>query len=241
QVALREAGPLLGGAVRDASLGTGRERLADLVDWLAGECARLGVTVTLGSAVSAEDLHTWDGDVVLATGSLPGPQPWDAGETARVDSREALRGQLPDGPVLVHDPIGGPVGVSVAEKLAAQGREVRIVTQDPIVGTLLSLTGDLADCNTRLQRAGVTRELKALLRKASGGTALLEDVWTGVRREVPCAVVVDCGPRLPREELYITGTPRAGDCVAPRSILEAVLEGRRRALELCGVTGLVHA
>jgi hypothetical protein len=139
---------------------------------------------------------------------------------------------VPPGTVLVHDPVGGPVGVSVAEKLAEQGRTVRIVTQDPIVGTLLSLTGDLADCNTRLQRAGVTRELKALLRKASDGKALLEDVWTGAQRTVPADVVVDCGHRLPNEDLYVSGTPRAGDCVAPRTVLEAVLEGRRVAQEL---------
>ena len=38
-----------------------------------------------------------------------------------------------------------------------------------------------------------------------------------------------CGHRLPEESLYLhrPGTPRAGDCVAPRTILEAVLEGRR--------------
>jgi 2,4-dienoyl-CoA reductase (NADPH2) len=121
------------------------------------------------------------------------------------------------------------VGVSVAETLAERGREVRIVTQDPVVGTLLSLTGDLADCNTRLQQRGVPRELKSLLRRASGGTATLEDVWTGVRRNVPCSVVVDCGHRLPDDT---PGTRRAGDCVAPRTVLEAVLEGRRQALAL---------
>ncbi|MCW2598453.1 MAG: NADH:flavin oxidoreductase/NADH oxidase [Frankiales bacterium] len=257
-VELREATGELGGAVNDASLGAGRARLRQLTDWLADECARLGVVVKLDAPVTPAELTAWHGDVVLATGSRPrqvaslpalveAPHSGDGGTSASaypvpvLDSREALRGPLPEGPVLVHDPVGGPVGVSVAEQLAAAGHDVRIVTGDPIVGTLLSLTGDLADCNTRLQRAGVIRELKALLRKASDGRALLEDVWTGQLREVPCAVVVDCGHRLPREELYETGTPRAGDCVAPRTILEAILEGRRRALELSGVPGLVHA
>jgi 2,4-dienoyl-CoA reductase (NADPH2) len=224
-VEIRDSATELGGAVREAALGAGRSRLADLVDWLAAECRRLGVTVTLDSPVHADEISSFPGVVVLASGSRPGSD--------RLDARAALRGDLPaEGPVLVHDPVGGPVGVSVAEKLAADGREVRIVTQDPIVGTLLSLTGDLADCNTRLQRAGVTRELKALLRKASDGRAVLEDVWTGEQRTVPAAVVVDCGPLLPQEDLYTTGMLRAGDCVAPRTVLEAVLEGRRVALEL---------
>ena len=223
-VELRETGDHLGGAVDDAALGAGRHRLRNLTDWLAQECRDLKVTLTLDAPVTADDIAAWPGDVVLATGSRP--------RTDGIDSRSALRGELPDGSVLVHDPVGGPIGVSLAEKLAAEGREVRIVTQDPIVGTLLSLTGDLADSNTRLQRAGVHRELKSLLRKASGGTALLEDVWTGAQRTVPADVVVDCGHRLPQEDLYVPGLPRAGDCVAPRTILEAVLEGRRRAMEL---------
>jgi NADPH-dependent 2,4-dienoyl-CoA reductase/sulfur reductase-like enzyme len=224
-VEIREATDRLGGAVRDAALGAGRARLTALVDWLAAECDRLGVKVVLGQEVGSDELSSYPGVVVLATGSRARP-------TDALDCRDALRGALPDGPVLVDDTVGGPVGVSVAEKLAADGREVRIVTQDPIVGTLLSLTGDLADCNTRLQRLGVGRELKALLRKASDGTALLEDVWTGAQRTVPAAVVVDCGPRLPNEDLYESGMLRAGDCVAPRTVLEAVLEGRRLALGL---------
>ena len=157
--------------------------------------------------------------------------------TVTVDALSALAGApLADGPVVVHDPVGGPVGVAVAEWLAAQGRKVTIVTQDQVVGTLLSLTGDLADANTRLQRAGVTRVLRSRLREITGGTALLEDVWTGEQRRIGCAVLVDCGHRLPEETLYLhrPGTPRAGDCVAPRTIAEAIGEGRRRALEIGG-------
>ena len=220
-VTLHESQVALGGAVADAARGAGRERLTALTTWLADQCRDLGVDLRVGSTI----IELPAGEVVLATGSHPRPH-------GHVDSRVALRGDLPEGSVLVNDPTGGPIGVSVAESLAAQGREVRIVTQDPIVGTLLSLTGDLADCNTRLQRAGVMRELKALLRQVSGGVAVLEDVWTGTRRTVPAEVVVDCGHRLPNEDLYAAGIPRAGDCVAPRTILEAVLEGRRVAQDL---------
>ena len=40
--------------------------------------------------------------------------------------------------------------------------------------------------------------------------------------------MVDCGFRLPTEPLA-GATIAAGDCVAPRTVLEAVLEGRRAA------------
>ncbi|HTF11437.1 MAG TPA: hypothetical protein VK659_24995, partial [Asanoa sp.] len=123
---------------------------------------------------------------------------------------------------------------AVAEWLAAGGRSVRLVTPDPVAGTQLSRTGDLAPANTRLQQAGVHRELRSRLRAVVRGQATLEDVWTGAQREIRCDVLVDCGPRLPEESLYLArpGTPRAGDAVAPRTLYEAVLEGRRRALEV---------
>ncbi|MGH3276543.1 MAG: NADH:flavin oxidoreductase, partial [Streptosporangiaceae bacterium] len=168
--------------------------------------------------------------IILATGSRPVTR-FDP--AIALDALAALSGApLPDGPVVVQDPVGGPVGVAVAEWLAGAGRQVAIVSPDQVIGTQLSLTGDLADANVRLQRAGVSRERRALLREAGAGTALLEDAWTGEQRRIPCAVLIDCGHRLPEEELYqhLPGTVRAGDCVAPRSVHEAVLEGRRAAL-----------
>jgi hypothetical protein len=50
-----------------------------------------------------------------------------------------------------------------------------------------------------------------------------------VRRTLACTAVVDCGFRLPSARLPEADL-QAGDCVAPRTILEAVLEGRRAAL-----------
>ena len=242
RVRLVERGPRLGGVAKAASVGPGRERMADLADWLESECRALGVGIELDTETGPDDLDaatTGRGTaVVIATGSRPLPfdRPVD-GTITVIDGLGVLAGglaRLPEGPVVVHDPVGGPIGVGVAEWLAAQGRRVAIVTPDQIAGTQLATTGDLADANTRLQRAGVTRELRAILRGAKGGRALLDDVWTGERREIDCSVIVDCSHRLPEESLYLSRprTPRAGDCVAPRTILEAVLEGRRRALEV---------
>ena len=63
------------------------------------------------------------------------------------------------------------------------------------------------------------------------GTVEVEDRFSGERRTISCAALVDCGFRLPTEP--IAGADlRAGDCVAPRTIYEAVLEGRRAALAI---------
>jgi mycofactocin system FadH/OYE family oxidoreductase 1 len=251
-VRLAERGPRLGGVLRAAAAGPARQRMARLADWLEAECRALGVTLATGTAVTAADLDAARAAgtaVILATGSRPGPgfdpgPPLDPGApldpAVVVDALAVLCGAaLPDGPAVVHDPVGGPVGVAVAEWLAAAGRPVAIVSPDPVIGSQLALTGDLADANVRLQRAGVRRELRSRLRAAGGGTALLEDVWTGEQRRIDCAVLIDCGHRRPDEELYEQrpGTARAGDCVAPRSVHEAVLEGRRAAQALARGTG----
>jgi mycofactocin system FadH/OYE family oxidoreductase 1 len=232
-----------GGTLQAAAVGPGRQRLAALAEWLVAECRTLGVTIETGIEATADHLERAEAegvDVVLATGSRAAPLPFPVdGQSLCLDALTLLsRGSddLPTGPVIVHDPVGGPIGVGVAEWLAGSGLDVSLVTQDQIAGTLLSLTGDLADANTRLQRAGVRRELRALLRSVDDGHALLEDVWTGEQRRVLCTTLVDCGHRLPDEALYLTrpGTLRAGDAVAPRGILESVLEGRRRALDMAG-------
>lgn len=248
EVEVAEQSDRTGGALSDAARSTPSSRLDLLGHWLANACAERNVTVTTGWAVTPDDLDTAAAQgrtVVLATGGRPRPVDFPTdGSVVVTDARTALVESvdaLPEGPVVVHDPIGGPIGIAVVEWLAAAGRTVSIVVPDQICGTLLSLSGDLADANVRLQRAGVDRQLRARIRRAAEGAVHLEDVWTGQARTVPAAVVVDCGHRLPDSSLYDQrpGTLRAGDCVAPRTALEAVYEGRRRALEVTGhLTGI---
>lgn len=238
RVTVTERASRLGGAVRVAAAGAGRERLSLIVDWLEAECDRLGVKVETEREVTAAEAEAFDGVVVLCTGSLPGRRAYEVSDGAVVvTAAEALAAPAEslDGPVLVWDPIGGPIGVSVAERLRAAGAEVRLATPDLVVGNELARTGDLAPANVRLQASGVVLERRSLLRVVRPGEAELEDRFTGVRRVVPAVVVVDAGHRLPDDGPWrATGEhlPRAGDAVAPRTIYEAVLEGRRRAMEL---------
>ena len=245
RVFLAERGPELGGMLTTAALVHGRRRLGVVVDWWRRELERLGVTVALEHEVAAaemDDALAKRMRVLLATGSVAGPRDYRIAAGARVleaadllaQVRSGALGRWPDGRAVVFDPVGGPVGVGVAELLAASGRPTSIVTQDQIAGSQLALTGDLAEANSRLQRAGVHRELRSLLREVTDDHVLLEDRWTGEQRTVECALLVHCGHRLPEETLYLhrPRTRRAGDCVAPRTVLEAVLEARRVALAI---------
>jgi mycofactocin system FadH/OYE family oxidoreductase 1 len=253
RVRLAERGPALGGMLVAAAAAGGRHRLGVALDWWRRELARLDVTVLLGHEVSPAELDDAVAQgmrVLLATGSVPGPRHYRiAPGTHVVEAADLIAlassggvDRLPEGRAVVYDPIGGPVGVGVAELLAAHGRPTSIVTQDQIAGTQLALTGDLAEANSRLQRAGVRRELRSLLREAAGDHVLLEDRWTGEQRTVDCGFVVHCGHRLPGETLYLhrPGTPRAGDCVAPRTVLEAVLEARRTAMSISSADQLAE-
>ncbi len=244
-VRLAERGPALGGMLAAAALVHGRQRLGVAVDWWRRELQRLDVTILLGHEVTAsemDDALAKSVRVLLATGSVPGPHDYPIAAGARVLEAADLIGlvnsaalhRLPEGRAVVFDPVGGPIGVGIAELLAANGRPASIVTQDQIAGTQLAMTGDLAEANARLQRAGVARELRSLLRGVADDHVLLEDRWTGEQRTVDCGFVVHCGHRLPEQTLYLhrPGTPRAGDCVAPRTVLEAVLEARRAALAI---------
>jgi 2,4-dienoyl-CoA reductase (NADPH2) len=200
---------------------------APFVEWLMRECEDAQVQVQCGTTDVAA--HA-DEVVVQCTGAVQGVATFEVDDDTRlIDVVDFLHGvELCDGPVAVFDPIGGPIGVSVAERL---GDRAILVTQDQIAGNELSRSGDLAPANVRLAQRGVRVERRSLLRAVTTTGIVLEDRFSGEQRAVDCAAVVDCGFRLP--SATIDGVQhQAGDCVAPRTILEAVLEGRRVALSI---------
>ncbi len=246
RVRVAEKGHATGGAMAVAALQPGRSRFTRFAEWLAAECQRLGVDIRTGEEVDAVAAAR-ESHVILAVGGRAGEIA--AGTVASgsvVLPAASVLGQLaddgsglPDGAVLVWDPIGGPTGVAVAELLAASGREVHIATPDYIVGNELARAGDLGPANARLAQAGVQMHRRRTLAEVAEGRAVLRDRFGGADEVIDVAAVVDAGARLPEGGLESELTGRlghriaaAGDCVAPRTVYEAVLEGRRRALEL---------
>jgi 2,4-dienoyl-CoA reductase (NADPH2) len=238
RVRLFERSAELGGSLRIAATARGRQRLQALVDWLVAECRRLGVTIETETAIKAADLEAQRNKaVLLCTGSTEGKASYEVHDAKVWSASDWLseRPSIPDGTVAVLDPIGGPIGVSLAETIAAEGRPVHLITQDHIAGNELARTGDLAPANARLQQAGVVIERRSLPRVVRPDGIEVEDRFTGRRRTIPVVAVVDAGFRLPDEALWeATGRrhQRAGDAVAPRTIYEAILEARRAVLSL---------
>jgi 2,4-dienoyl-CoA reductase (NADPH2) len=246
-VTLTDTASELGGIARVA--GPGRA----LIDWLIVEVSRLGVRVELNIAAN-QPVNADDYDAVIkATGSRPGRPDFLASGLATtgagilIDVADLYLGKqtLPsEGTVVILDPIGGPIGVALAESLGARAV---LITPDNIAGNELSRTGDLAPANVRLAQNGVNVERRSVVRGVSSenGTlvVMVQDRFSGVEREIQAVAVVDAGFRLPNDEIPISGENNqrdsnqqvvmsVGDCVAPRTILEAILEGRRAALNI---------
>lgn len=232
RVTLIERSERLGGRLRDAAALPGRERLGLLADWLEGECRALGVEIRLGTEADAATRP--GGDLIVCTGSLDGDATYVVGEGIRVLSAGELvaAGEPVAGPAVVWDPVGGPIGVGVAELLATRGVGTTLVTPDPVVGTMLALSGDLVAANARLRRAGVQIVRRAVLRAARDGHVVVEDRFGAGERTIAAATLVDAGPRLPDARPDLGDGPRAGDAIAPRTILEATIDARRAVLTL---------
>lgn len=216
----------LGGLARVAGPG------ASLVDWLERECRRTGMTIETDVDASSIASRFADHDVIVqATGSRRGVPDYDA-DAPVVDVADLRLGRatFPDvGRVLVLDPIGGPIAVALAEEL---GERAVLVTPDNIAGNELSRSGDLAPANVRLAQRGVTVVRRAVVRAVeasdSGVRVRVQDRFSGEISHLDAAAVVDAGFRLPTEPW--PGIHHVvGDAVAPRTLLEAVLEGRRAA------------
>ena len=105
-----------------------------------------------------------------------------------------------------------------------------LVTADNVAGNEPEPYGRPAPANVRLPQRGVRIERRTLPSRTAGAGLELWRWRTASPVGGGCcrvAAVVDCGFRLPAEPS--PGAPTRGDCVAPRTILEAVLEGGARS------------
>ena len=241
RVVLHERDDELGGALRAVARLPGRGRYAALVAWWRSELARLGVEVRSGDVVRTAEV-VLPGDAppptLWATGGLERKPPLPGAPTSTAAA--VLAGaDPPPGPVVVLDPVGDATGVGLAELLAGRGRDVALVTPDPVVGHELGPSGDLVPAAARLAASGVRRLVRTIPLRWADGVLHLRDAATGAPSTLPCAAVVDTarglpGPVPPGAEpvagLLVRGqTVLAGDVLAPRTVHDAVLEGRRAA------------
>ena len=232
-VELYEKSAHLGGQVRVAQLIPGREEFGGVTTNLAREAERGGVTVHLNRELSAIDVVNDRADlVVIATGaSAYVPTIERTGDVVVVDANDVLvGGALPAGHVLVADRASDWVGAGVARLLRARGHRVTLCVNTAAPGEALQQyvrdqqLRDLA--KDRVEILTLTR-----LFGVDDDTAYLEHVLSGERVLLsPISALVTTGWRTPNSalanELDALEIPYVaiGDCLAPRTVEEAVLE-----------------
>lgn len=227
----------LRGQVGVGAIGPGRGELGKVIRHLGLQVRKLGVRLHTHEAITVERVIVARPDaVVVATGAQAAPPPFPVtGEAQIVDEMQVLLARPPVGPrVVVVDQTGLPRGASAAEFLADHGCEVMIVTEDMFVSPQLIATQDLALWYQRALSKGITFLPQTQVRRVEGRTVVVADRFSQEERalaEVDTVVVAVY--RLPRQDLYLAlkaqglEVYRAGDCVAPRRISQAVLEGNR--------------
>lgn len=232
RVTLCEAGPRLGGQVLLAEQLPGRAEFGGVVTNLAREVQRAGVTVRLGERIDAAKVREIGADrVILATGAAPYLPPLELmDDPVVVDAWQVVRGaELPGGRVVVADWRGDWVGIGVARILARSHRVTLAVNGYGAGHGLQQYVRDGA--LAALARAAV--EVIPLVRPAGvdAETVYLQHVLTEEPIEIPAAaLVLAYGHRAETglaAELAAAGLPATaiGDCVTPRTVEEAVLEG----------------
>ena len=243
RVILYERSPQLGGAIRLAAAAPGRERLALAVDWLEGQIRKLDVTIHLGIEMTADRIIAEAPDtVIVAVGGLPGGQRMIRFDPTApvVNPRQVLRGEIPApaGRAVILDTLGDPVGMGVAEWLVERRWQVEIVTSDMFVGQRLTASLELTAWNQRIAAKGITLRPQFETRQVTARSVIGVDRFD---QQDICLdevdLVVDVSPEIPDETLYFALKTsglrvfRAGDCVAPRYLSHAILEGYRAGRE----------
>jgi mycofactocin system FadH/OYE family oxidoreductase 2 len=221
RVVLYEREQALGGTVALAAKAPMRGELRAITDYLRDQLEKLDVEIHLGSEMTT--------DMILAQ------QP----ETVVIDVRRILRGERLDGQrVVVIDETGGHGTLSVAELLASEGRSVEVITEDWYVGRDLVATHDFVGWMQRALAHGVAMTTHTSVARIEPGHVIVTDRFAPGERAIPADVVVLGTYDRPAQELYyalkgrVPRLHRAGDCVSPRRIEQAIAEGRQIG-ELC--------
>jgi 2,4-dienoyl-CoA reductase-like NADH-dependent reductase (Old Yellow Enzyme family) len=241
RVILCEASARLGGQALLAQELPGRAEFGGIITNLAHEMEMHGVEVRLGTKVDRALVEAERADaVVVATGALPWPAEIEGGDEAHlVEAWAVIKGEANvGGRVVVADWRCDWIGLGVAEKLARDGCKVTLAVDGYMPGEMLQKyvrdrwIGDI-------HKLGVEVVPFARLYGADDTTCYLQHVTSGepiILDEIDTIVtslghrsVIDLADAL---EDWAGEVVMIGDCLAPRTCEEAVLEGLRVGVAL---------
>ena len=231
----------LGGQVLVAARTPARGDYAGIVRFLVRQVERLGVECRLSMEAGVESVLAEAPDaVVIATGSHP-HVPALPGLDGKhvVTDRDVLLDRVEVGErVVVVDDVHTQQGLSTADHLLERGRKVEVVSRLFYPGQDVGITS-IVPLYTRLFAKGVVFTPHTDLVAVEGSTVVVANVYTGEERRIEGVdtVVLSTGARS-TDTLYralrgrVPELHAVGDCVAPRGVHHALLEGTRVARRL---------
>jgi mycofactocin system FadH/OYE family oxidoreductase 2 len=239
RVTLYEKQEKLGGQVNIAALGAGREELKSVIRNSENQLKLLPVEIVLNKEVTVDFvLGQEPGAVIVATGALPKPCSLPGGDGPGIfNVWQVLTDEVKVGKkVLFIDNDGHHQATATVEFLLDRGSQVHIVTNSPTIGSELGPSQDAYLAHQRLARKGVTFTPDFAVTEIQGtavkGLNYYNNEWRTF--EGYDTVVYAMGSRA-EDALYkalkgkIKELYRIGDCLAPRKIDMAILEGDKVA------------
>ena len=257
EVTLAEAGESLGGRVARECALPGLSAWGRVRDYRVYQLQQMGnVEVYPASRLDpAAVLELGAAQVCIATGARWRRDGYGRAHQAPIPGTDGahvftpddiMDGAAPPGPVLVYDDDHYYMGGVVAEKLAAAGLAVTLVTPEITVSDWTRNTLEHGRVIARLMELGVELITGHALDGIGEQESRVRCVYSARERVLPAASVVMVTSRRPEDALYyeliadgtrladagIRAVRRVGDCHAPATIAAAVYEGHRFAREL---------
>ena len=234
RVVLFEKDTQLGGQVLLAARAPARADYAGIVRFLVIQVKKLGVEIRLGVEAGAAGVLAERPDaVVIATGSHPYVPPLPGADGKHVvTDRDVLADTARVGAnVVVVDDVHTQQALSTAELLLDQGKRVEVVSPLFYVGQDVGITS-IAPLYTRLFTKGAVLTPHTELRAIEGSAVIVANVHAGAERRIEGvdSVVLAMGSRS-TDALYrelkgrVPELHAVGDCVAPRGVHQAILDG----------------
>lgn len=238
EVTVYEKEKEVGGQIRRMLVQPGRSYMKQVIQNLKTVLDELEVPIKTRVELTADTIVDMNADaVVIATGSKPlsKPYPGEYNPGAVLNVFEVLEGNRSLGnKILFIDEHGGHYAASTVEMLADQGKEVHMITSDLFIGIELANIGDLYYSRQRLLQKGVVFKTDIIIDSIDGNKVKGRDMYTNkpILFQGYDTIVLAMGNKAD-DQLYrqlkgrVKELYRAGDCVAPRNIAMAVLEGRK--------------
>ncbi|QHG85513.1 FAD-binding protein (plasmid) [Rhodococcus rhodochrous] len=240
-VTLYEAGRRVGGQVLLAERLPGRAEFGGAITNLIAESQRSGVQIVTGTQVDTALIRDKAPDtVILATGSTPrAPSIEIADDPVVLEARDVVNGaDVPSGRIVIADWRCDWIGLGVARMLAERGRKVTLCVDGYMAGEMLQqyVRDEMlsaaheagVEVIPNVSVMGIDEDTVYLQHRLSGQPVMVDDVAATVFSLGP---IPNNGLQAQIADLGIDVTA-IGDCLAPRTVEEAVLEGLKAAWKI---------